>query len=97
MGGHAHAIYSAGSSEHNRIGSGGMLGTYMAIQELYDACETLFSINTDAHFFPLFIMHHSKDNRWNVEVVKERVNDFHLFSCRPHDIYSAGPCEHEYS
>jgi len=59
----------------------------MAIQELHDASETLFSIHADADFFPVLIPHYSKDDRRNVEVVIERIDDFHLLSCRPDNIF----------
>jgi hypothetical protein len=59
----------------------------MAIQELYDASETLFSIHADADFFAVLIPHYSKDDWRNVEVVIERIDDFHLLSCRPYNVF----------
>jgi len=59
----------------------------MAIQELYDARETLLSIHADTDFFAILISHYSKDDRWNIEVVIERIDYFHLFSCRPNHIF----------
>jgi hypothetical protein len=59
----------------------------MAIQKLYDASETLFSIHADADFFTILIPHDSKDNWWDIEVVIEGVDDFHLFSRGPNDIF----------
>ncbi len=67
----------------------------MAIQKLYNTGETLLSVHTDAYFFPVFVPHYSKDDRWNVEVVEEGVDNFHLFCSGPHDIYSACLDKHE--
>jgi hypothetical protein len=59
----------------------------MTIKELYNTCETLLSIHADAYFFPILVPHHGKYDRWNIEVVEEGIDDLHLLSRRPDNVF----------
>jgi hypothetical protein len=47
----------------------------------------LFPIHADADFFAILILHDGKDDRRNIKIMKEGIDDFHLFSCRPDDVF----------
>jgi hypothetical protein len=47
----------------------------------------LLSIHADADFFAILIPHDGKDDRRNIEIVEEGIDDFHLFSCGPDNVF----------
>jgi hypothetical protein len=59
------------------------LEAYGATQKPHNTGKTLPAINTYANFIAFLIPHYCKDDRGDIEVVEERINDFHLFFLRP--------------
>lgn len=54
----------------------------------------LLAIDADSNVLPLFILLHSKHDRWNVEVAKYRINEVDLLGFRPDNVLATHSMTH---